>query len=233
MSPFPHQALIPDLSALRRRVRALRRRLSPQQQRDHSLRVARRLRTLPAFRRAERVALYLSMDGEVDLAPLIRDLWDRGRRCYLPVLRRTRPGRLWFVEYRPGQCLVANKYRIPEPALTSAPRVPPWGLDLILLPLVAFDHQCRRLGMGGGYYDRSLAYLRQRTSWRSPRLLGIAHECQRVDQLIPRPWDIRLQAVVTEQGCYDCGFLNRSSSGRSLQGLRGQGPDQMGVDDKG
>lgn len=220
MSPFLPQALIPSLSALRRHVRSLRRRLSPQQQRDHSHRVARRLRTLTAFRRAERVALYLSTDGEVDLAPLIRDLWDRGRRCYLPVLRKTHPARLWFVEYRPGQSLVANKYRIPEPRLTSSRRVPPWGLDLILLPLVAFDHGCHRLGMGGGYYDRSLAYLRHRTFWRSPRLLGVAHECQRLEHLISRPWDIRLQAVVTEQGCYDCGFLNRSSSAPGSQGIR-------------
>ena len=212
MSPFSVQPLTPDLSALRRHVRALRRRLSPRLQRDHSRRVARRLRTLTAFRRAERVALYLGTDGEVDLAHLIRDLWDRGRRCYLPVLRKTRPGRLWFVEYRRGLSLVPNRYRIPEPALKSAPRVPPWGLDLILLPLVAFDRQCRRLGMGGGYYDRSLAYLRRRTSWRSPRLLGIAHECQGVERLISRPWDIQLQGVVTEEDFHDCGFLKRPSS---------------------
>jgi 5-formyltetrahydrofolate cyclo-ligase len=77
-----------------------------------------------------------------------------------------------------------------------------WTLDLMLVPLVGFDGACNRIGMGGGFYDRTLAYLRRRRHWRRPRLIGIAHECQRVDRIDPRPWDIPLDAVVTEQGVY-------------------------------
>ena len=78
----------------------------------------------------------------------------------------------------------------------------PWGLDLILLPLVGFDLKGNRLGMGGGYYDRTLSYLRHRRFWIKPRLVGVAHECQKVDSLIARPWDIPLDAVVTETAFY-------------------------------
>ena len=68
------------------------------------------------------------------------------------------------------------------------------------MPLVGFDHQGYRLGMGGGYYDATLAYMRHRRSWRKPRLVGIAYECQRVEKLPHDPWDMPLDAVVTEDG---------------------------------
>jgi 5-formyltetrahydrofolate cyclo-ligase len=67
---------------------------------------------------------------------------------------------------------------------------------------VGFDGECNRLGMGGGFYDRTLAYLRQRTHWRRPRLIGIAHACQRLDRIDPRPWDIPLDGVATEERIY-------------------------------
>jgi 5-formyltetrahydrofolate cyclo-ligase len=67
---------------------------------------------------------------------------------------------------------------------------------------VGFDVECNRLGMGGGFYDRTLSYLRQRTHWRRPRLIGIAHACQRLDRIDPRPWDIPLDGVATEERIY-------------------------------
>jgi 5-formyltetrahydrofolate cyclo-ligase len=68
--------------------------------------------------------------------------------------------------------------------------------------LVGFDRACHRLGMGAGFYDRSLAFLQQRRHWRRPRLIGLAHECQRVEALAPKPWDIPLDAVITEAAIY-------------------------------
>ncbi len=91
-----------------------------------------------------------------------------------------------------------NRFGIPEPLTHKRVHVPPWGLDLICMPLVAFDRQGNRLGMGGGFYDRSLAYRRGRQSWHKPRLLGIAHALQEVAELEPRPWDIPLSGVATE-----------------------------------
>lgn len=194
-----------EKASVRRTARCLRRAVPPRLQRAHSAAVSRTLRTLPSFRRARRVAAYLAADGELDLSPIIGDLRTRGRHCYLPVLRKARRGLLWFAEYRAGASLRPNRFGIPEPLFTTRTLVHPWALDLALLPLVAFDPSCRRLGMGGGFYDRSFAYRRHRRAWRRPLLIGVAHECQRVDRLPDSPWDIRLDAVVTEAGYYGCG----------------------------
>ncbi len=121
-----------------------------------------------------------------------------------------RPGKrrqLWFLRYRPGEPMRANRFGIPEPARRQRRLALAWTLDLILVPLVGFDADCNRLGMGGGFYDRTLSFLRQRTHWQRPRLIGIAHECQRVERIQPQPWDIPLDAVATELRLY-----RRSSS---------------------
>lgn len=118
------------------------------------------------------------------------------------MLRGRRENRLWFLPYRPGEPLHPNRFGIPEPSRHRGRIGPPWNLDLLLVPLVGFDADCNRIGMGGGFYDRTLAYLRHRTHWRRPRLIGIAHECQRVEQIHPRTWDIPLDAVATEQRIY-------------------------------
>ncbi len=143
----------------------------------------------------------MAADGEPDVLDLIRQL-PRGRRWYLPVLRGHARGRLWFVRYRPGQPLKPNRFGILEPRQRGRAIQPISGLHLVLLPLVGFDADCNRLGMGSGYYDRSLACLGLRRYWRRPRLVGIAHECQRVERLVVQPWDVPLDGVVTEAGVY-------------------------------
>ena len=92
--------------------------------------------------------------------------------------------------------------RIPEPLVERRELVRVRDLDLILMPLVGFDLQGNRLGMGGGFYDRSLAFLRYRLYWKRPRLLGLAYDFQQVDILTADPWDIPMQAVVTDQAVY-------------------------------
>lgn len=130
---------------------------------------------------------------------------DAAREWFLPVLRRHAAGRLWFVRWRPPDRLRPNRFGILEPSARRGAIRPAWHLDLVLLPLVGFDDRCNRLGMGGGYYDRSLAWLRQRQHWRRPRLIGLAHECQRLEHIEPRRWDVPLDAVVTEARVYDRG----------------------------
>ena len=101
-----------------------------------------------------------------------------------------------------GDRLVRNRFGIPEPSLRQHRIALPWALDVILVPLVGFDSACRRLGMGGGFYDRTLGFLRHRTHWRRPTLIGLAHECQRVAELEAQPWDVPLDMVVTEKRVY-------------------------------
>lgn len=190
----------------RRELRAARRNLHPREQKRHAASVAKQLKHHRLFLRARRIAVYLPADGELDPRPLLKYAQKRGKACYLPVLRprntRWGRGKLWFVRVRPGNRLLPNRFGIPEPTARGRQLKLPWHLDLLLMPLVGFDADCHRLGMGGGFYDRTLAYLRQRRSWRRPRLIGIAHDCQRVARIEPRAWDIPLDAVVTESRIY-------------------------------
>jgi 5-formyltetrahydrofolate cyclo-ligase len=151
---------------------------------------------------AERIAFYCAADGELDPWPLLRRLPPRRRSWYLPVLRRHTPGRLWFVRWQPGERLRPNRFGILEPGRRGRRIRGARSLDLVLMPLVGFDAECNRIGMGAGYYDRSLAFLSGRGHWRKPTLIGLAHECQRVERIEQRPWDIPLDAVVSEQRIY-------------------------------
>ncbi|MCL7941419.1 5-formyltetrahydrofolate cyclo-ligase [Halomonas sp. ATCH28] len=185
---------------LRRELRLRRRELSADARRDAAERLCRHLRQLPEIQRAHRVALYLPNDGEIDPTPLIPWLERRGTRVHLPVLKPLSRNQLWFVHYHSGTPMVANRFGIPEPEARHgahrARRTPAWALDVILLPLVGFDAQGQRMGMGGGFYDRTLAFTRR--PGPRPRLIGLAHDCQRVERLPAAPWDVPLDAIVSD-----------------------------------
>lgn len=183
-------------------MRAARRGLRPREQRQHSLKLARVLGSHRGLLRARNIGAYWSGDGELDPLPLLRLTHTRRKHRYLPVLRPHPRRKLWFVKYREGEPLRTNVFGIPEPRLRNRRIFLPWALDLLLVPLVGFDSSCNRLGMGGGFYDSTLAYLRVRKHWRRPLLVGVAHECQRVERLEPNPWDIPLDAVATEERIY-------------------------------
>ncbi|WP_373387003.1 5-formyltetrahydrofolate cyclo-ligase [Pseudomonas alcaligenes] len=188
--------------ALRRQLRQARRTLSPQQQKRAARDLYRQLAQHPLFRRCRHIALYLPNDGEIDPRPLLREAQRRGKATYLPVLKRWPRTRMSFQRVRPHESMTRNRFRIAEPQDLPARQRKVWTLDLVLLPLVGFDEQGGRLGMGGGFYDRSLAYRQLRKNWHTPTLLGVAHECQKVDRLALASWDIRLQGVVTDRRWY-------------------------------
>ena len=158
--------------------------------------VARRLAETAEFIAASRIAGYWACNGELDPAPLLERAWALGKAVYLPVLAGAA---LQFAPYRPNAPLRRNRFHITEPDLSPAEWLPPSALDLVLTPLVAFDATGTRLGMGGGFYDRSFAFRRDPAcAERRPRLVGIAYEFQRVDTLIRQPWDVPLDAAATE-----------------------------------
>jgi 5-formyltetrahydrofolate cyclo-ligase len=171
--------------------------LDPATRAHASARVCRALAATGAFHRARRLAVYLSRGGEVDLTALVIRAWKAGKRCYLPVVER---GRLRFLPYAPDTVLRPNRFGIPEPAETASRQVPASALDLVVLPLVAFDAAGNRLGMGGGYYDRTFAFSHRRLRWRRPVLIGAAYGFQRVPALAVSPWDVPLDAAATEGG---------------------------------
>jgi 5-formyltetrahydrofolate cyclo-ligase len=164
--------------------------------------LTQQLKQSSLFLRSKHIAFYLANDGEIDLQPLIQQAWAMGKQCYLPVLCPAFHKRLWFAPYQAETPMQRNIFGILEPRLPWRDMRPIFSLDLILTPLVAFDLQGNRLGMGGGFYDRSLAYLQQRRYWRKPRLVGTAYEFQQVAQLPKAVWDVPLHGVITEQCSY-------------------------------
>ncbi|KRP65351.1 5-formyltetrahydrofolate cyclo-ligase [Pseudomonas orientalis] len=190
---------------LRRLLRNARRALTPREQRQAALGLYRQLAQHPLFRRARHISLYLPTDGEIDPRLLLRAAQRQGKATYLPVLSAWPRTKMVFQRVRPGDKLLPNRFRILEPRADARRQRNVWALDLVLLPLVGFDNEGGRLGMGGGFYDRSLAYLARRNSWRKPTLLGLAHECQQVDRLAQASWDVPLAGTVTDKHWYVAG----------------------------
>lgn len=190
-------------NTLRQTLRARRRALGRADQTRAAESLADRLLAHRLVRVCRRIALYLPNDGEIDPQLLLTRLLKMNKRCYLPMLSRLRHDRLWFAPYTNSTPLALNRFGIPEPITTARDWVRAQELDLILMPLVAFDTRGNRLGMGGGFYDKSLSFLRTRTLWHKPHLIGLAHDFQCVDLLEPCAWDVPLQAVATDQIIYN------------------------------
>ena len=183
----------------------MRRSLSPRERRHRSAALNRHLFAQPLFRNSRRIAVYLPSDGEVETAAIIERAWAMGKEVYLPVLVPFLHNRLWFAHYLPDTRLVHNRFGIAEPRAAHRRRIPTHALDLVLAPLVGFDTSGNRLGMGGGFYDRSFSFLTRRRHWRKPQLVGLAYEFQRVPQLPAQTWDVPLSAVATDGGWYAFG----------------------------
>lgn len=190
---------------IRRRMRRQRRQLGLRERTQAARRLAAVLRQSRLYRHSRHIAGYWAVDGEIDLSAFLRHAHQDGRATYLPVLSRGPSRNLRFHRYHPGARLRVNRFGIPEPAPRPSNQIACRRLDLVLLPLVAFDRHGHRLGMGGGFYDRAFAALRQsRGRWRHPRLLGVAFSFQRIAELPAEPWDVPLAGVATERGLIQC-----------------------------
>ena len=184
---------------LRRVLRARRRRIRGRPARQAAEAAARRVTRLPHWRRARHVALYFAADGEIDTTPLIHAAWRAGKRVYLPVIQASRP--LAFRRATPTTPLITGRFGIRIPARPGEPLRPVAGLDVLVMPLVGFDSGGHRLGMGGGFYDRTLA---RRGRGQRPLRVGLAHACQQHPVIPHDPWDQRLDRVVTDRTIHLC-----------------------------
>ncbi len=154
--------------------------------------------TSPFFHSSRHIACYFGQDDEFDCAPIIEEVWLSGKICYLPVVSLQHTECLEFVVYQPNGPLRLNRYNIFEPE--SGDRLAAEKLDLVIVPLVAFDDKGHRVGMGGGHYDRTFAF--KQLGGDKPKLLGLGYEFQRVDAVPNDVWDVVLDGVLTEDKLY-------------------------------
>ncbi len=186
---------------IRQLIRNQRQNLSTDMQQQHSAALCQHIIKHKRYRNSSHIACYLANDGEIDPAPLIEHAWFAGKNIYLPVLSPIKNS-LYFAPYEENTRFRHNRFNIAEPICQPSNWLRASQLDLLLLPLVAFDDSGNRVGMGGGFYDRTLAYLQNRRYWRKPVLMGLAHEIQKVAPLKTQRWDIPLDYAATEKQVY-------------------------------
>jgi 5-formyltetrahydrofolate cyclo-ligase len=187
-----------DTAKTRKILRSQRGDLSPKQQLVMADKIASNLCSRSFFLRAKRVGIYLANEGEVNPS-IIYDICQKsGKQLFLPVIHPFKQNRLHFAQVKPNSALASNRFGILEPYIKSAKLSPPWSLDLVLMPLVGFDRLGNRLGMGGGFYDRTFAFTAKNSS-PSPKLIGLAYSFQELQAIKPQPWDIPVSGIVTEK----------------------------------
>jgi 5-formyltetrahydrofolate cyclo-ligase len=190
-----------DTTSLRRHLKQVREDIPAPVADLLTQRILARLQHFLRWKRIERLAGYLGHRGEIDPRPLLLQM-QRQTRVYLPVLHPLQHGRLWFCRWLPGQRMSLNRFGIAEPPCTGSGIQPASHLDVVITPLLGFDAACHRLGMGGGFYDRTFAFRHRRQHIGRPMLIGLAFEAQRLDRLESNPWDVDLDVVITEQRIY-------------------------------
>ena len=190
------QAATPSKHQIRRDALAARRRLSAEERDELSICIAEHVAGSRYFASAKRIGCYLPMADEVDTWSLIERAWRRKKRIFVPVVGKN--FRLSFRSLTPDSELATNRFGLWEPLRGKTIAV--GALDTILVPVVAFDEHCNRIGMGGGYYDRALARHRHRQSFHRPKLIGLSFACQQVALIPASPWDIPLFQIYTEAG---------------------------------
>ncbi|WP_040728344.1 5-formyltetrahydrofolate cyclo-ligase [Thiomicrorhabdus sp. Kp2] len=193
-----------DSTSLRKHLRNNRKNLTVLEQTEHSelafQHVKHLLESNSYFRTPKKIALFLSQDGELSTQKTIQHLWENtNHQVYLPVLETRDEWHMAFVQYTNHSEMIANQFGIQEPSAPLNKHLSGEAMNWVFMPLVGFDKQGNRLGMGGGYYDRTFEFkLHQKQS--STKLIGWAHECQRVETLPAEPWDVPLDGILTEKG---------------------------------
>lgn len=182
-------------TALRSALRQLRRSLSYAAQGAAAKALTQSVLSLPNWTGAQRIALYLARDSEIDTSALATLARDESKQLFLPVL--TADNSLSFARWNTADTQSTNRYNILEPPIRAA-QCPVADLDIIFLPVVGWDAQGGRLGMGGGYYDRALSGI------TGPVLVGLAHESQRAERIPKESWDIVMDYIATDTGLHHC-----------------------------
>ena len=184
---------------LRRQINAQRRSQPIDVATESASKICNSLCKLRAIHRAKSIGIYLAAFGEVNCDGFMERMLSREKSLFAPILRKNQ---LLFAPLHLNTVLRHNQFGIAEPVYKSSQLRKPSELDVVITPLVAFDTHLNRLGMGGGYYDRSFAFKKRRNHLNRPRMIGLAYSFQRIDALSPQTWDVPLDVAITEKESY-------------------------------
>ncbi len=196
--PTPDIAL--QKNRIRKHIRTVRKNLTPAQQAQAANQLSKHILTRVKQSNAKKVALFFSMDGEIGTKQAIEALWQAGIEVYLPIIHPFSTVHLLFVRFEQHTKLFRSPLGMLEPKAQCHKICPLAKLDIVFTPLVAFDCNGHRLGMGGGFYDRTLARLP--TLRQPPMVIGLAHACQQVDAVPVESWDMPLKEIITDQSAH-------------------------------
>ena len=177
-----------SMEELRREMSCARKALSPETVEELSRRIVKRVERLQEYKQARNVMIYRAVHGEVRLELL------RGKNFIYTLC--TGPGEMCALLPEGEGAWRKGAFGIPEPVREVSREIAPEEIDLVLCPCAAFDADCRRLGMGGGYYDRFLP------KCTGAKFIAAAYEFQKAEEILTRSWDIPMDAVVTEERIY-------------------------------
>lgn len=187
-------------NVVRKLIRSRRQQLSMLEQNNAAQSICDQLSVHPKVKAASTIALYLANDSELDLKLFSQWCWQQSKQLCLPVLHPFCKGHLLFLKFDKQSTLTTNVYGIKEPKLDVTKVMPLANLDVLITPLVAFDHAGNRMGMGGGFYDRTLSHWQKQpeTSFQhSLYPIGVAHQCQQIDTVPTEHWDIPLPEIIS------------------------------------
>lgn len=182
---------------LRQYVIEQRNALSTQQLRAAARDMTLLLESTPEFHHALHIAAYWPVKGEMDTYPLIDQALRYNKHVYLPVI--VEGDSMMFAPYEKDMPMKKNRFGIPEPDVAADQLVAPRDMDIVIVPLVVFDSNGHRLGMGGGFYDRTFSFLNEDPHAAKPCLIGAAHEFQHTSEIPAHPWDVPTRMVATEE----------------------------------
>jgi 5-formyltetrahydrofolate cyclo-ligase len=160
--------------------------------------ITKQLKRLCAYRSAKRIAVYVNFNHELPTQSIFTENAKRKKVSVIPLITSFRKKSMIFVHI--NKQMKKNRLGIMEPK--SRKQISTKSLDIIFMPLLGFDKKGARIGMGGGYYDRELAFKKQQKRFKKPYLVGLAYEAQYLDSIQKEPWDVNLDALITEQTLY-------------------------------
>jgi 5-formyltetrahydrofolate cyclo-ligase len=186
---------------LRKRIRAARRGVAEPTRAQWSSEICQRIAGRNSFQQATKIAGFLAFDGEADPLELMKLALAKQKKVFVPIIV-TKAQPLLFAPWDSGTHLQPNRFGIAEPEAAKSDWIPASELDFVITPLVAFDESCNRIGVGGGFYDRSFAFQNENKSSNRVPMVGFAFELQKVRAIDAQPWDVALSEVATESSHY-------------------------------